>query len=281
MAEAVLTVKDRIIRASDVRDEWGLNLLIYGDPGVGKTTLCSTAQESAHGKDVLFLAAEPGTRSIADRDDVKLISLLTYDDLKEIHEFLTEGEHSFRTIVIDSLTEVQRLALESALQTAKDPAMPSINDYGRANELLIKAFRNYRNLAQDQGWTVIFTALARDVKDESTGGISCWPALSPKAAEMVCGSVDAIGHMALNKDGARVLRFVRNGPYIAKMRQPHKGPQIPQEFVAPHLGKIIDTLHNGGEFSDSKPKAVEGVVGVPQPAKPPASAKKTVQPAKK
>jgi len=44
--------KFSLMRASDVGQSFGLNLLVYGQSGTGKTTLAASAQDSEFGADV-------------------------------------------------------------------------------------------------------------------------------------------------------------------------------------------------------------------------------------
>lgn len=241
MSEALIS-PERFLKTSELIDAWGLNMVIFGPPGVGKTTLCATAQDSEFGKDVLYIDIEGGTRSIADKEGITVFRPNGLADLVNIHQWLTTSEHSFKTIVMDSITEAQRLILNEVLKTSKTPDMPGLQDYGKTNEQLVKMIRVYRELSQTRGWNVIFTALATEQKDESTGAVLVRPALFPKASEGITGAVDAVGYMTFTQDGQRVLRLQGTSSLIAKVRQPQTGPQLPDQLENPSLGALLDFM---------------------------------------
>ena len=65
------------VAAPEIREELGvqspsalvswLNVLIYGEPGVGKTWLCGTADDDKADKPVLFMDVEGGVTTLRKR----------------------------------------------------------------------------------------------------------------------------------------------------------------------------------------------------------------------
>jgi hypothetical protein len=127
-----------------------LNALVYGDYGVGKTTLIATASEVPKMRDVLFIDAEAGDASI-ENIDLDLVSISNYPQFARVHEFLrlhckfrdawlTKKDREaytklvklealfrgcapeeitqpkmYRTVCVDSLTEVQKYCMYQLL----------------------------------------------------------------------------------------------------------------------------------------------------------------------
>ena len=233
----------KFLKASEVNDAWGVNMLIYGAPGVGKTTFAASAQDSPYGKDVLFIDVEGGVRSIADRDDITIFRPDSFDDVKSVFMALKNGELAqFKTVVVDSIGETQALGLRTIMRTAKNPDLPGLQDYGKSNEQIGILIRGLRGLAQAQGVNVVITALAVESKDENTGAILTRPALTPKALELATGAVDMLGYMTQKKDGTRVLNFQPSTSYMAKLRQPATGAQIPLVIENPTLPRILEIM---------------------------------------
>ena len=233
----------KFLKASEVNDAWGVNMLIYGSPGVGKTTFAASAQDSPYGKDVLFIDVEGGVRSIADRDDITIFRPDSFDDVKSVFMALKNGELAqFKTVVVDSIGETQALGLRTIMRTAKNPDLPGLQDYGKSNEQIGILIRGLRGLAQAQGVNVVITALAVESKDENTGAILTRPALTPKALELATGAVDMLGYMTQKKDGTRVLNFQPSTSYMAKLRQPATGAQIPLVIENPTLPRILEIM---------------------------------------
>lgn len=254
VAQPVLTPKSsnlKFLKASEVNDAWGVNMLIYGSPGVGKTTFAASAQDSPHGADVLFIDVEGGVRSIADRTDISIFRPDDFNQIGELFVMLKNGAEevaNFRTIVVDSIGETQALGLRTIMKSAKNPDLPGLQDYGKSNEQIGRLIRSFRGLAQSKGINVILTALAVESKDENSGAILTRPALTPKALELATGAVDMLGYMTQKKDGTRVLSFQPSTNYMAKLRQPQTGGQIPLVIENPTLPKILEatrTAHPG------------------------------------
>ena len=217
-------------------------MVVYGPAGVGKTTLASSAQDSTYGKDVFFIDIEAGTRSISDRGDITVFKPNDWLDISGVYKYLSEEKHGFRTVVIDSLTEAQRYSLEYAMRSAKNPEFPGLQDYGKSNEQLVRLVRSFKALSQTKGYTIIFTALEREDKDENTGVVSIGPALSPKAQEGVCGAVDCVARLTVNREGERVLQLAPRGATIAKFRAPITGVRLPDEMKSPNMRIILANL---------------------------------------
>jgi DNA polymerase III delta prime subunit len=107
-----------------VRADKPPRLLIYGPPGIGKTTLASEFPNP------VFLQVEDGTPG-----DVEMVSFGKLDNFGQVMDALGAlyvEEHDFRTIVIDSVTELQKFiyAETCARGDEKGNAKANIEDFG-------------------------------------------------------------------------------------------------------------------------------------------------------
>jgi phage nucleotide-binding protein len=240
----------KVMRANEVVDAWGLNMVLFGIPGAGKTALAATAQDSPYGADVLFIDVEGGTRTIADRKDITVFKPDTFSEVREMYDWIVDagesGGHSFKTIVIDTLPELQRIGLKEILSSSKNPDWPGIQDWGKSTEQMMAMVRAFRGLSQGHGYNIIFTAHANEQKDEVTGAVMVRPNLTPKATEMVCGAVDVVGYLSRNPAGVRELRLEPTNTIMAKYRQPRSGVQLPTVIQDPNLVSILEHLRNTG-----------------------------------
>ena len=227
-----------LLRASDVAQAWGLNLLVYGVSGAGKTTLAASAQDSPYGKDVLFIDVEGGTRSISDRPDIAVYHPVKWDDLRDVFQALNAGGHNFKTVVVDSLSEVQTMALKSVVG---DVATPGQRSWGATNEKLIDFVRALKGLAYTQQINSVFTALVREEKDQN-GALLARPAMTPGSTLNVTAAVDNVGYLTKDAKGKRILYLEGTNNFIAKTREPIKGRKLPAAFENPTLVDVLAAL---------------------------------------
>src|SRR6188472_1547478 len=94
-----------------------MNLLIYGEPGVGKTRLAGSAADHEDTAPVLILDVEGGVTSLRHRNDIDVIQVRDIDTIVKVHDELhKEKGGGYRTVVIDSLSELQKLDMRTVMQ---------------------------------------------------------------------------------------------------------------------------------------------------------------------
>jgi phage nucleotide-binding protein len=120
-----------------------IKLLIYGESGAGKTRLASNFPKT------LFLDIDKGMSSVT--TPVDAMDIDNFDQLKSAYEYLKAGEHSYETVVIDTLNEMQRLAMRITIEDF--PAvrrsygnLPGQSDYGKMLYEFMELIRNFVNL---------------------------------------------------------------------------------------------------------------------------------------
>lgn len=218
-----------------------LNVLLYGDSGVGKTTTIATAPGP-----VLVLDMEGGSLPLAGKD-VDLVKVKSPDDIRETLQGVKSGKFEYRTVALDSITEMYKVIMDEVIRTNPNVSraygdQASQSDYGRATELMRRAIRAFRDLPVH----VVFTALAQDLKDEVDGSVTRLPSLPGKLAYELAGYVDIVGYVFArpSKDGKEVERGVAvqpQGKVIAKDRSGKLGA-----VVAPDIAAWIQAI-NGKE----------------------------------
>lgn len=159
-------------------------VVLYGPPGSGKTTM------GASFPDVLFLSAESGLLSVRDKA-IDVWTIEGWKDLEEAYEFLRKGDHAYKSVVIDSLTEAQKKLHEHIIREFPGKRrdygdLMSQSDWGYAIDRMRKMCRAFRDLPVN----VVFIAL--DQQEQGEDEVLTKPALSGKtlSAELM-GWVDA------------------------------------------------------------------------------------------
>lgn len=239
-----------VVSANDLK----INVLVYGLQGVGKTTFAATAQDHPDMADVLILNLEGGLLSIAGRGDIRSIPIQTMSDLEEVYHALAnreEGFESFQTVVIDSGSEMQNLAIKEAVQKSmarqkregkhrdRTPDDVWMEDYGIATRQLGRIFRAFRDLNVH----TVITALPRELRvpdSETIREVRPW--FTDTMAKDVMGMQDFVWYYYLDNSGNRCMLTQTKGVYRAKTRGPKFAEAIGEVVTNPTLPELYDTL---------------------------------------
>lgn len=229
-----------------------IKMLIYGDNGTGKTVFGASAMDCDVCKEVLFVNIEGGMLSITDRKTLDHWDISEFVEIKDVLKFLQEEEHSYKAVVLDSITELQLRSLDAIVKDAMaappkgkprtDEDEIRIDDYGKNTVAMRKVLRGFRDLPMH----VIMTALAVENKDED-GVVTVSPQLTEKMANSVMGYVDIVAYMhakKVAKDGKEELvRSFLFQPY-GKFRAKDRTGKLGDFLVTPTVQRIMD-LANG------------------------------------
>ena len=136
-----------IINAKDIKQPH-ITALIYGTPGMGKTTLLG----SLPGR-TLIVDIDKGTCVLAGKENIDILSFSgNFRELEEISRQFRQTCH-YDNICIDTLSELERYMLN--IKAAKSSTgIPQINDYGIVNNYLLKLCRDFREINAN----IFFTA---------------------------------------------------------------------------------------------------------------------------
>lgn len=223
-----------------------LNLLVYGPPGVGKTTFAASAAKHPELSPVLFLNIEGGLLSTVGTEGVIATDVDSIEDLEkifwELKQSIDRGEPIARTVVIDSGTEAQTISLEEAAVKAmkkrprEDRDDREIADYGRSTGQMSRIFRWFRDLPMH----TIITALPYETTTpKTTTVIECAPSFTLKLRKSVMGYVDFVWYLGFSSSGERVLLTRPKGVYVAKTR----GHEFSQKLGEQVKGDALDLAH--------------------------------------
>lgn len=236
-----------------------VKVLIYGVPGAGKTYLAGSAADVPEMSPVLFIDMEGGTKTIRNLwPDVSVVRIRDrFDDkgrlkksawqiLQDVYEDLKKGVGKYKTIVIDSLSEAQKVSMYSVMSGTtekdpeRDPDIPAMRDWGKSGEQMRRFVRAFRDL----DCHVIFTALANDNKDQMTGKVSVKPSLPGKLADEIPAYLDEVLYLytRATKDGIdRKLLSEPTEKYSAKDRSGNLPTTITNPLMATVAAHILDS----------------------------------------
>lgn len=231
---------------------------MFGQGGAGKTTLAANAQDSEHGRNVIIFDAEGGAEAIANRGDIEVVEIFSYNDFKKAFKWLVDNpkQTDFKTIVFDNLIELAKMCLEGITGNAADQV--EIQEWGAMSREIIDKVRDSRDiLVRQQGRNVIYCAWDDDIQDPKTKVIKKTLALNPALRKEYPGVVTWIGHVNVTSKPDRRMLDMAPGPRtIAKWRRApgdvaHKIP-YKIEYGLDHmpLADILNTIKGGEAWPD-------------------------------
>ncbi len=224
-------------------------MVVHGESGAGKSHLADTAPGPR-----LILDVEGGTRFTPSRkflwdprgpvpelgpEDTALVYVTKFDDIERALQWLPTGQHPFRSVVLDSLTELQKRAVDMLVGTA---AMQQ-QDYGALLRKVEAIVRTLRDLTMNPLRPVEVIAIVAGTREKGAKNPVMRPLLTGQIAEQLAYFVDVQGYLTVTQgaDGQleRSLQVVPINDIAAKDRTGRLGVHVPH----PTIPLMLDLIY--------------------------------------
>jgi hypothetical protein len=193
----------------------GISLIIYGSPKVGKSWLGDTTPPPR-----LILDAEGGSRFTPSRKvtwnpatqkppeqdgswDTCLVPVHGYQSVRQAYDWLYSGQHPFRSVVIDSISETQQRAVDDI--AGMNPMQ--VQDWGTLLRTVSALVRGYRDLITHPTKPLL-TVVMIAMMDEAS--FPKRPLMQGKMGSFMPYYVDVCGYLGAyrHEDGSEFRRLV-------------------------------------------------------------------------
>lgn len=171
-----------------------MNIFLYGDPGAGKTVLAGSAESVEDMAPVIFVDCEGGAFSLRSfYPTVDVVRVTSLAQLVDVYKELSLMQHGYRTVVVDSISEVNKMIMGDIMKEVveedeeRDPDVPSIREWGKLGEQMRRMIRRFRDLPMH----TVFTALL-DESQDAKGRSKKYPMLNGKLKKEVAGFMDIV-----------------------------------------------------------------------------------------
>jgi hypothetical protein len=126
-------------------EERGLVMGIYGEPGVGKTTVAASITDSEFGRPALYIDARGNPHVIASyADKIDVVSIASFGQLEAVRQDLLKGKEQYKTVIIDTLTEAWAIDLRDLYNPTADVSWQM---YSAVTRDLEQTVRNFTDLS--------------------------------------------------------------------------------------------------------------------------------------
>lgn len=223
-----------------------VNMLLYGDSGVGKTVFAGSGREK--GKNDLIIDIEGGTLSAArSNSQANVIPATDYDTFVSIVEAIEKEPDRFEWVVVDSLTKMQDIIWDKIMAEAvakspsRSPYKRELQEWGEAQARLKDLVERLKNSDAN----VLFVALADTEVDEDGNNVRV-PAIHGSQGRVqawVSAQMDVVAYLRVvqTKEGnVRVTHFNKTPEFYAKDRlKMYPGKGVKNLTLEKYTDKIL------------------------------------------
>jgi len=241
----------------------GVSMIVYGNPGVGKTSLIKTlvggvwnekdmkwaytGKKYCEPEDILLITVDAGESVLDDPALHNMAVIILEEEVESLATFKGIVQRlrescPWKWVFIDNMSELEKFFLMS-LTKIKTLDVPRTKEWGDAAFYMRKYIRDLRGITK-HGTNVIFIFWAMSVKDTDKDGVvehTVMPMVMEKTSKEFVGLVEHTAYMGISeKSGKRYLQFDSNKLVFCKKRNDNL-----KQFEEANLGDIFRLLKGG------------------------------------
>lgn len=212
----------KIEKSKTATDIHSMNILIYGQPKVGKTTLASKIEGA------LFLATEQGQHFVS----VKKIDITDWRQVGELGAALTsQKDHGIRALVIDIADLFYKLCERSVMEKNKVEHASDL-PYGKGFSLVRDEFTRVVTKLNATGVGLVFVSHAKEktMKTKTAEWTSMATSMGSTPEGIIAGLCDIILYCYIDDTGKRMMRTKPTKYILAGDRSTRLPEIMPMDF---------------------------------------------------
>jgi len=223
-----------------------IKCMIYGSSGVGKTVFACSAP------DVIVASAEDGLLSASSmlNKEIPYMRIQSLDNLRELLGHLKKGKHNYKTLVIDSITEINEIIKEDIEE--KSNKQMTLADWWYLQKTIKKILRSFKDLPMH----VIIIAQEKIERDEEKVA-KIVPLLNGRSATEIAYMMDIVWYAYIDKNGDHHISTSPNGKTLSKDRTGKLGHDAPLQFA--QREEILTSIN----LDPNEPEAIGTLTSTP------------------
>lgn len=248
-----------------IKDNTPKVFFIYGESMTGKTYLARQF------KNPLLINTDGNCK----KTETPSVFVQTYKELIEVLAEVEKGNHSYETIIIDLVDDMETMLVNLICEAQKDEKVESLADigFGKGYAMFLSRWKNLMLKVSQMPYYIVFISHAVSITENNI--TSTKPTLGTRAANACMGRCDLV--LETKKIGNNYFQYVRN------RRDKYRKEDIQDSHILELLENVYGLFDEGDDTLPTPKKKkkkvapMEEVEEVPEETKKVKGGKKTVK----